>query len=171
MQRPSLCWVSISKHWMTSRALNAFQRAVELDTKMTDAWITLGEIYESKNDQLQWSILTASCWWSGIIASPCMLRRIIYKIIIKYLEALAIYKDIILKDRNYTDTYLNSGVLYMEMDSLQRRDKESFDLMAKVAPTNYMGFLCWESCTKIRSKGYCLTKLSVCVPFKRKIKR
>ena len=35
------------------RATNVFQRAVELDTKMTDAWITLGEIYESKMIQLQ----------------------------------------------------------------------------------------------------------------------
>ncbi|MCB9309996.1 MAG: hypothetical protein H6567_08065 [Lewinellaceae bacterium] len=121
------------------RATNAFQRAVELDTKMTDAWITLGEIYESKNDPIAMKYFD-----SAVLSDPESLQALHAKAYYlqnhhKVPEALAIYKDIILKDRNYTDAYLNSGVLYMEMDSLQKA-KESFDLMAKVAPTNYMGF-------------------------------
>ena len=97
-----------------------------------------------------------------------MLRRIIYKIIIKYLKPLPFYKDIILKDRNYTDAYLNSGVLYMEMDSLQKA-KESFDLMAKGCSYKLYGiFYVGSRVEKLGQKDIAFTKLSVCVPFKRR---
>ncbi|MEZ4912321.1 MAG: tetratricopeptide repeat protein [Saprospiraceae bacterium] len=121
------------------RAINSFQRAVELDKNITDAWITLGELYESKNDPV-----ALKYYNSAILSNPTSSQAKHAKAY--YLqnhgnvkEALKMYNDIIINDKNYTDAYLNAGVLYLELDSLSRAN-ETFTLLTKIDPTNYMGY-------------------------------
>jgi tetratricopeptide (TPR) repeat protein len=121
------------------RAINSFQTAVELDSKLTDAWIYLGELYEEKKDPkaLQY-------YNSAILSNPESMQAKHAKAF--YLQnhkdipgAIELYRNIIMEDKSYTDAYLNSGILYLELDSLDRA-YEQFNLMVGVAPTNYLGF-------------------------------
>jgi tetratricopeptide (TPR) repeat protein len=121
------------------RAINAFQTAVEMDSGLTDAWITLGEIFEEKKDPK-----ALKFYESAILSDPKSMQALHAKAF--YLQnqgdiagAQNIYRNIITTDKNYTDAYLNSGLLYLDMDSIQRAF-EQFDLLAGVAPTYYMGF-------------------------------
>ncbi len=123
----------------TARATNSFQTAVEMDSGLTDAWIFLGEIYEKKNDPR-----ALKYYDSAILSDPESMQARHAKAF--YLQnhgdipgALKIYREIIEKDREYTDAILNSGLLYIELDSLDKA-YEQFNVMAGIAPTNYLGF-------------------------------
>lgn len=121
------------------RAKNAFQTAVEMDSGITDAWIILGEMFEEKKDPkaLQY-------YESAILSNPESMQALHAKAYYlqnhgKISEAQHIYKQIIIKDNSYADAYLNSGLLYIETDSLDRAF-EQFDILTGVSPNYYMGF-------------------------------
>lgn len=121
------------------RAINAFQTAVEMDSGLTDAWITLGEIFEERKDPK-----AIKYFDSAILSDPKSMQALHAKAF--YIQnhgdiagAQLIYRNIITTDKTYSDAYLNSGLLYMEMDSIDRAF-EQFDLLAGIEPTNYMGF-------------------------------
>ncbi len=122
-----------------TRAINSFQTAVELDSKLTDAWIFLGELYEEKRDPkaLQY-------YESAILSNPASMQARHAKAY--YLQnhndipgAIEMYRAIIIEDKSYADAYLNSGFLYLELDSLNRA-YEQFNLLVGINPTNHLGF-------------------------------
>lgn len=121
------------------RARNALQTAVEMDSRITDAWLILGEMYEAESNPqaLQY-------YESAILSNPESMEAMHAKAF--YLQnnddiesALDIYREIIVMDKSYTPAYLNSGYLYLDLDSLDRA-YEQFDLLTSVSPTDYMGF-------------------------------
>ena len=123
----------------TERAINAYQTAVEMDSKLTDAWISLGELYENKKDPK-----ALDYYESAIISNPNSKEALHAKAFYlqnhgKIKDAKQIYRDIIMMDKNYSDAYLNLGLLYLDQDSITLAF-EQFDIMAGVNPTNYMGF-------------------------------
>ena len=122
-----------------ARAINSFQTAVELDSKLTDAWIYLGELYEERKDPkaLQY-------YESAILSNPESMQARHAKAY--YLQnhndipgAIELYRAIIIEDKSYTDAYLNSGILYLELDSLDKA-YEQFNLLVGINPTNHYGF-------------------------------
>lgn len=123
----------------TPRAINAFQTAVEMNSGLTDAWIILGELYEAKKDPL-----ALKYYESAILSNPASMQALHAKAF--YLQnhgdivgAINIYRNIIVTDKTYEDAYLNAGLLYLEVDSLDKAF-EQFNLLAGIAPTNPMGF-------------------------------
>jgi tetratricopeptide (TPR) repeat protein len=121
------------------RAINAYQTAVEMDSGITDAWIILGEMHEEKKNPkaLQY-------YESAILSNPESMQALHAKAYYlqnhgKIPQAQDLYKQIILKDNTYSDAYLNSGLLYMESDSVDKAF-EQFDILTGIEPSNYMGF-------------------------------
>ncbi|MBC7884618.1 MAG: tetratricopeptide repeat protein [Saprospiraceae bacterium] len=121
------------------RAISSFQTAVEMNSTLTDAWIILGEMYEEKKDPR-----ALKYFESAIFSNPKSMQALHSKAF--YLQnhgnipgALEIYRTINLSDKTYMDAYLNAGLLYLELDSIDRAF-EQFDIMTGMAPTNYMGF-------------------------------
>jgi tetratricopeptide (TPR) repeat protein len=121
------------------RAINSFQTAVEMDSGLTDAWMILGEMYEAKKDAK-----ALKYYESAILSNPKSMQALHSKAY--YLQnhgdingAQEIYRNIIVEDKMYTDAYLNSGLLYLGSDSIQRAF-EQFNNMAGIAPTNYMAY-------------------------------
>jgi len=121
------------------RAIQSFQRAVELDSKLTDAWMYLGELFESRKDPA-----AIKYYESAVLSDPTSNEALHAKAFYlqnhgKESDAIGLYKQIIVRDKAYTDAYLNSGLLYLDMDSLQQALSQ-FSLMTANAPTNYLGF-------------------------------
>jgi len=121
------------------RAINAFQTAVEMNSNLTDAWIILGELHEGKKDPL-----ALKYYESAVLSNPASMQALHAKAF--YLQnhgdiqgALNIYRSIIITDKTYEDAYLNAGLLYLEVDSLDKAF-EQFNILAGIAPTNPMGF-------------------------------
>lgn len=121
------------------RSINAFQTAVEMDSKLTDAWLYLGDIYDANGDPA-----ALKYYESAILSDPESVEPKHAKAF--YLQnhgdvagALEIYKEIIRDYKDYEDAYLNSGYLYMDMDSLDRA-WEQFDLLVGNMPTKAEGY-------------------------------
>jgi tetratricopeptide (TPR) repeat protein len=123
----------------TERAINGFTTATEMDSKLTDAWIALGEIYEKKKDAK-----ALKYYESAVLSDPNSMPALHAKAF--YLqnnknvpEAKAIYRSIIKTNQNYADAYLNLGLIYIDQDSLNKA-YEQFNTLVGVAPTYHLGF-------------------------------
>lgn len=121
------------------RAINSFQTAVENDPEMIDAWLILGELHEKKGSKD-----AIKFYNNAVNVAPDKPEALHSKAF--YLQnnedipgALEIYKEIIIKNPNYADAYLNSGILYMEIDSLDRAF-EQMNLLAGVQPENPLAY-------------------------------
>jgi tetratricopeptide (TPR) repeat protein len=121
------------------RAINSFQTAVEMDSKLTDAWLMLGEIMENKKDKK-----ALKYYESAVLSNPEMPEA--KHALAYYLQnhdnipkALELYREIIITHKDYVDAYVNSGVLYQELDSLDRA-YEQFNIVTGIAPQNARGF-------------------------------
>lgn len=121
------------------RAINSFQSAVELDPEIVDAWIILGDLFADKDFKI-----AERYYDNAIRLDPENLQA--YHAKAFYLqnsnrvsEAIDIYKEINSRDPQYTDAYLNTGILYLDQDSLAQA-YEHFDILVKIDPQNYLGY-------------------------------
>ena len=122
------------------RAITAFQTATEMDSKLTDAWISLGNIYEAnKNPKAMEYYRTAvSIDPKNAFAQHAMAFYLQNTGNVK--EAISIYQNIHNLNPEYTSAYLNCGILYMEIDSLQKAYEE-FNIMIGIDPKDSEGYL------------------------------
>ncbi|MFZ1705474.1 MAG: tetratricopeptide repeat protein [Saprospiraceae bacterium] len=121
------------------RAINSFQTAVEMDSKLTDAWLMLGELMEKNKDKS-----ALKYYESAVLSSPNSPEAkhslaFYHQNHNNIPKALEIYREIILAHKDYIDAYLNSGILYKELDSLDRA-YEQFNLITGIAPQNAKGY-------------------------------
>jgi len=115
------------------RSINSFQTAVEIDPEMVDAWIILGELHEKKGskDAIKY-------YDNALNVAPDQPEVLHSKAF--YLQnngdipgALELYRQINIKNPNYTDAYLNAGLIYMEIDSLDLAFEQIHMLITTVA--------------------------------------
>ena len=123
----------------TERAINSFQTAVELDPEIVDAWIILGDLFADRDFSI-----AERYYDNAIRIDPENLQA--YHAKAFYLqnseripEAISIYKEINGRDPQYTDAYLNTGILYLDQDSLDQAF-EHFNILVKIDPQNYLGY-------------------------------
>lgn len=121
------------------RAINSFQSAVELDPEIVDAWIILGDLFADKDFKI-----AERYYDNAIRLDPENLQS--YHAKAFYLQnsnrtsqAIQLYKEINRRDPQYTDAYLNTGILYLDLDSLSQAF-EHFDILVKIEPQNYLGY-------------------------------
>ncbi len=118
----------------TIRAINSFQKAVELNSEIADGWINLGQLYQSIGDPL-----AARYFENAVRVAPnninALHARADYLSDVGQLaEAIDMYREIIRVDPQYEDAYFNSGLIYMDMDSIEAAKKQ-FDIALQVSPT------------------------------------
>ncbi|PSR14916.1 MAG: hypothetical protein DA408_01060 [Bacteroidetes bacterium] len=116
-----------------NRAINAYQKASENDPEMLDAWIKLGQLHASINSQL------AEAYFDNAIEVDSM-STVALNAKAEYRwsqddpqEALALYKTAIRKDRMDEKSYYNAGLVYLELDSLDKA-YEHFNIAIENAP-------------------------------------
>ena len=121
------------------RSINSFQTAVENDPEMVDAWMILGELHEKKGSK------DAIKFYDNAINVAPNKPEVIHSKAF-YLQnhgdipgALELYKQINIKTPNYTDAYLNAGLIYIELDSLDLAF-EQMNLLAGVEPQNPLAY-------------------------------
>lgn len=123
----------------TTRAINSFQTAVENDPELIDAWLYIGSLYENQNDKKALQYYDAA-----INANPKSVEARHHKAYFlqnnnEVADAILEYKRINGLDQNYTPAYLNKGILYIEMDSIDRAYEE-FNILVGVDPKNADGY-------------------------------
>jgi len=120
-------------------AKNAFLTAVENDPELIDAWLMLGENAMKENDPM-----ARTFYKNAVTAKPndiTALHSYAY-----YLqnhnsvkEAQEIYRKIHVLDRSYMQANLNSGILYIEQDSIDKAF-EQFNIITQNHPGSHLGY-------------------------------
>ncbi len=119
----------------TNKAINSFQTAVENDPEMVDAWLILGELHEKNGsgDPMKY-------YRNALMVSPDN-PQVLHSMAFHLQNngdipgAIKLYKEISVKNRQYTDAYINAGILYIEQDSLEQAF-EQMNILAGVQPEN-----------------------------------
>lgn len=119
----------------TDRAVKAFQKAIAIDPELIDAWINLGQLNARLNKPD-----AARYFDSALRIAPDNVAAIHAKA--DYLRdkndlngAIALYKKLNTIDMQYDEGYLNAGLLYLDLDSIEQARK-MFDLVIGVNPIN-----------------------------------
>jgi len=121
------------------KAKGSFLRAVELDADLTDAWIILGNIAEEQKDA------SAEDFYKNAVHSNQHSIEALHSLAYflqnkdRVVEAIDLYKQINVLDTQYEDAYLNTGILYISIDSLEKA-KEHFQILKKINPANPFGY-------------------------------
>ena len=115
-------------------AANALQSAVENDPDLIDAWVSLAQIMSDKDSPL------ADRYFDNAFRLDSNNIEVLHAIAYYYsnkkndLEgAIKMYKKINTINPQYVDGYYNTGLIYLDMDSVQQAYK-SFDLAVNFAP-------------------------------------
>jgi tetratricopeptide (TPR) repeat protein len=121
------------------RAKNAFRKATEFDPELTDAWIILGQIFEDESDPRALDYYDAAINIDRENPLPWHSKAYYLQNAGRVEEALDIYRQINIIDKTYLDAYLNAGLIYMSMDSIENAF-EQFDIMVKTKPQFYLSY-------------------------------
>lgn len=123
----------------TVRAINSYQKAVELDANIIDGWINLGQLYAGLGDPLALRYFDNA---TRIAPNDitALHAKADYLTATNDLEgAVGLYRKIITIDPQYDEAYFNSGLLYLDMDSVAKAEQQ-FDLTVKISPTHIRGY-------------------------------
>lgn len=117
----------------TTNAIKSLQKSVQLDASNTDAWFFLGRIFADKNNPL------AVQYYDNVIRIDTNnmeareFKGAFYKRRGDYAKAFPIYRDIIRRNPDYSYAYFDMGMMYLDMDSLQKA-ADNFDFSIKTDP-------------------------------------
>ncbi len=123
----------------TIRAINSFQKSVELNPDLIDSWINLGQLHAAIGSKM-----AARFFDNAILIAPNNTEALHAKA--DYLQdqndltgAIDLYKKIVIIDPQYEEAHFNAGLLYLDLDSIPQAYQQ-FDLAVKVNPTFVQGY-------------------------------
>jgi tetratricopeptide (TPR) repeat protein len=115
------------------RAINSFQTATEMDEKLTDAWVSLGNLYAEKKDK------KAIIYYQNAIdidsKNPSAKQALAYffQQNNNIDKAITVYEEIINAHPAYTDAYFNCGILLTEKKQFNQA-LEKFNILLGISP-------------------------------------
>jgi len=121
------------------RAIGSFQTAVENDPDLVDAWINLGQLHAKKKDKMAGVFFDNSLQVAPNNTTALHAKAAYLHETNRLQEALATYRQLSITDPTYEEGFFNTGIIYLEMDSLKRAYQQ-FDLAAKTSPTYIMAY-------------------------------
>lgn len=121
------------------RAKMALQTAVENDPDIIDAWILLGELHESSEPELAETYYKNAIQVSQDSPEARHSLAYFYQNSNRIDEAIALYRQIHMDNPDYMAAYMNAGILYMELDSLDKA-YEQFDIIVARKVDNPQGY-------------------------------
>lgn len=124
----------------TDQALNAYQTAVEQEPDLIDAWINLGKLFAEKENKIALRYFDNALEIDSNNIDALKSKAYYLANDINDLDgAIKLYKKVNVLMPQYEDGYYDLGLLYLDMDSLDRA-YQSFDLAIKNAPTFVLAY-------------------------------
>jgi len=122
------------------RAIEGYQRAVENDPDLIDAWIKLGNLWMDRGEPIAEKFFDNALRVDSNHIEALKAKAYYLANVKDDLEGAArLYRKINVLDPQNEEGYYNIGLLYLDMDSLNRA-YQSFDLAIKMDPTFVMGY-------------------------------
>ena len=121
------------------RAIGSFQTAVENDPDLVDAWINLGQLHAQKKSNLARHFFDNALKVAPENTNALHAKAVFLHDSNQLQEALTTYRQLNIIDPTYEDAFFNSGIIYLEMDSLKQAYNH-FNLAAQTSPTFVMAY-------------------------------
>lgn len=122
-----------------NRAINAFQKAVDLNSDNKDAFIELGKLFTNKGNPLALKYFDNALLIDSLDVNAMMAKAYYYQTKNQLNEAIAEYKKILNHDPRYEVALFNLGLMYLDKDSLEQAYRH-FDIVIKESPTFYKAY-------------------------------
>jgi len=123
----------------TTRAITALQKSVQYDADNTDAWRFLGRIFSNRNNPLAIRYFDNALRVDSNDLQSREFKGAFYKQRGEFDQAFAVYRDIIVRNPDYSNAYFDMGMIYLELDSLQKA-YDHFNLAIKTDPLFVMAY-------------------------------
>lgn len=129
----------------TARAINSFQKAVNLNSELLDGWINLGQLHESRGHAV-----AGKYYETAVQIAPE--NVLAHHAKADYLSrsddldgALASYRAILEINPEYVEACFNSGLIYLDLDSIPQA-RQQFDRAVSISPLHVRAYY---------YRGYC----------------
>ncbi len=121
------------------RAMGSFQTAVENNPDLVDAWINLGQLHAEKG-----SNLAKYYFENAVKVAPNNITALHAKAEFLHFSddrqgAIETYRQINNIDPDYSESLFNTGIIYLEMDSLAQA-KKHFNMAVVTSPTYIIAY-------------------------------
>lgn len=123
----------------TTRAINMLKKSVQFNADNADAWRFLGRIYSEKNNPLAIQYFDNALRVDSTDLESREFKAVFYKRRGEFDKAFAIYRDIIVRNPDYSNAYFDVGMIYLEQDSLQKA-YDHFNISIKTDPLFVMAY-------------------------------
>lgn len=122
-----------------ARAINAFQKAVDLNSDNKDAFIELGKLFTDKGNSLALKYFDNALLIDSLDFNARMAKAYYFQTKNQLNEAIAEYKKILEYDPRYEVALFNLGLMYLDKDSLDQAYRH-FDIVIKESPTFFKAY-------------------------------
>ncbi len=115
------------------RAINAYQRATELDASITDAWLSLAALFEERGNPIAERYFNTAVAIDRTAALPVHLKADYLARQGRLRAAVAAYREAIVLDPQYEEAFYNSGLVLLDLDSAEAA-RQQFERAIRVDP-------------------------------------
>ena len=129
----------------TARAINSFQKAVNINSDLIDGWINLGQLHESKGHTVAGKYYETAIQVAGDNPLALHAKADFLSRTNDLNGAIELYKQIQAMQPDYKEAWFNAGLIYLDMDSIAEAYRQ-FDRAVEVAPLNVRAYY---------YRGYC----------------
>jgi tetratricopeptide (TPR) repeat protein len=140
----------------TGRAVNSYQKAVDINPDLREAWIRLGDVLTELKNPKAISYYDNAIRMDSTDEETWHNKAFALNVLGKTHESLKLYKEICIRFPSYEPAYFNLGMLYKNMDSIPQAI-EHFTISVQINPSEptsyYQRGLCYiKSGDKAKAK-------------------
>lgn len=117
----------------TTAAVASLQKSVKIDATNEDAWMFLGRIFTNRNNPLALQYFDNILRLDSNNLEALEMKGVFYKRTGAFDKAFNIYRNIIVRNPDYSNAYFDMGMIYLEQDSFPKA-YDNFDLAIKTDP-------------------------------------
>lgn len=117
----------------TTNAIASLQKSVQLNADNVDAWRFLGRIFTTRNNPLAIRYFDNALRVDSTDLESREYKGVFYMQRGEFDKAFEVYRDIIIRNPDYSNAYFDMGIMYLELDSLQKA-YDHFNLAIKTDP-------------------------------------
>lgn len=123
----------------TTRAIASLQKSVQFNADNADAWRFLGRIFSQRNNPVAIQYFDNALRVDSTDLESREYKAVFYKFRGEFDKAFEAYRDIIVRNPDYSNAYFDMGAIYLEQDSLKKA-YDHFDIAIKTDPLFVMAY-------------------------------
>lgn len=117
----------------TDEAITNFQKAVQLDASLVDAWINLGQLFTLKEDPIARKYFDTAIEIAPGSMEPMHAKAFYLQEINELQASVDLFQEMGQLNPQYDDAFYNAGLILLDLDSLQEAYNQ-FDIAVQTRP-------------------------------------